>query len=231
MWLVVLILLAPAVRLANSSIVAGASLAVVFSALYLLLARSKSPLGMPSFRAQGIIGLLMVSLICALPGLFLINYSGYLNKSLLRYGILATFGGMILGAILFTVLANRFVKDEKKHLQEDFERKWTRTSLLQRKIKARASVLRMKGRPFFVVGFCLVGWLVGIAMVMTGLTGDRRVGMFLLGLFISLAYTCALGLVCILILRGKWDSYFDAAIEKIDLQIKHPEEKAASLTE
>jgi len=229
--LVVLILLPPAAKFANSSLVAGTSLTVVFSALYFLFARASSPKGTCSFRARGIIGLLLVSLICAIPGLVLINHSGYLNKSLLGYGILTTFGGMIIGAIIFTVVANRFVKTERNHWQQDLAKKRPKIPLLQRKIKARASAVRMKAHPLRVILFCLVSWIVGIAMVVGGLSENGSVELILLGTFISLGYTCALGLIFFVILRGKWDSYFDASIEKVDLEIKRLEEKSASLSE
>jgi len=229
--LVVLILLSPAAKLANSSIVAGTLLTAVFSALYFLFARSSSPKGTRIFRAGGIIGLLLISLICAIPGLVLIHYSGYLNKSLLGYGILTTFGGMIVGAIIFTVVANRFVKGEKQHWQQDLAKKRSRTPLLHRKIKARASVVRMKAHPFLVILFCLVSWIVGIAMVVGGLSKNGSAGLILIGAFISFGYTCALGLIFFVILRGKWNSYFDSAIEKVDLEIKRLEEKSASLGE
>jgi hypothetical protein len=237
----ILLLLPPAAKLGNSSIVAGASLTVVFSALYLLFARSNSPKGARIFRAQGIIGLLLVSLICAIPGLAIIHYSGYLNRRLLGDGVLITFGGMILGAVIFSILANCFWEGEKKHFKEDLAKKGARTRgpLLQRKIKARASVVWMKGHPYLVVLFCLVGWIVGIAMLIGGLFGEaessfqiyphnQSIGLILMGVFISLGYTCALVLVFVMILRGRWDSYFDAAIEKVDLEVKRLQEQSPS---
>jgi hypothetical protein len=56
--------------------------------------------------------------------------------------------------------------------------------------------------------------------VVGGLFGDQSMGFILLGAFISLAYTCALGMIFVTVLRGKWDSVFDAALEKVDLEIK-----------
>jgi hypothetical protein len=224
-FLVIFILLSPLVRLANLSILAGASLTVLFSAFFLLFARSNSPKGTRIFRAQGIIALLLVSLLCAIPGLVLIHYSGYLHRRLLRDGILITFGGMLLGPVIFSVVANCLLKGEKKHLQEDLAKKLARVPSLQRKIRARSSVVRMKNHPSIPILFCLVSWIVGIAMVMGGLFGDQSVGLILLGAFISLAYTCALGMIFVTILRGKWDSYFDAAIEKVDWEIKQIQEK------
>ena len=173
---VLILLLAPVAKLINSSIVAGASLTVVFSALYLLFARSNSPKGTRVFRARGIIGLLLVSLICAIPGLAIIHHSGYLNRRLLGDGVFITFGGMILGAIIFSILANHFWESEKKHFKEDLAKKHTRSRvpLLQRKIKARASVVWMKGHPHLVVLFCLVGLIVGIAFLIGGWFGEAE---------------------------------------------------------
>ena len=238
-FVVLFILLAPFVRFANSSILAGASLTVLFSAFFLLFARSNSPKGARIFRAQGIVALLLVSVICAMPGLAIIHYSGYLNRRLLGDGVLVIFGGMILGAIIFSILANYFWEGEKKHFKEDLAKKRThnRVPLLQRKIKARASAVWMKSHPYFVVLFCLVGWIVGIAMLIGGLFGEtessfqiyphnQSIGLILLGVFITLGYSCALVLVFVMIVRRRWGSYFDAALEKVDLEIKRLQEQS-----
>jgi hypothetical protein len=182
---------------------------------------------------------LLLSAVFAIPGLILTWHAGVLDPRMSALGAMLTWGGMILGTGIVFVLANRFGKGEMRRNEEDrarIEAEFGKDPAMRHQRSRRLNVLWYKNHPGLLLAACLFGLIMFAAMVSFGVfSSDEsfspgnvppdRIPFITMGSAACLFYVFALAYFLPKYLRGQWNSYWDAELDKIDLKIKRIEER------
>jgi hypothetical protein len=180
--------------------------------------------------------LLLPSLGCSGFGLWYLRWAlSTGHREDLRLAKFLLFGGMTVVPIILWLVGNVLFPREKKRLRQGVLRR--PKNPLNQKIKSRATMVRFKKHPGFVLSFCLFGLIFGLAMICSsffefgevrGLVGQgKNLGLIIGGIICSLFYAGAVVMCAMLLWRNKWDSCFDLTIARLDAEIKLLKEKSA----